>query len=180
MTNAFLPLLRQSPKGGRIINVSTIGALASPPFLSPYIASKYALEGYTNSLRWELEVSGQDKIAVSVVRPGAVATAIWDKVNTQEASEKMMAKLNKERMKYYFGEQKFKELNEEVIANQSKEAAPPEVITSKIVGVFSTKSPARVIPAGTDSVALHFIKSWFPESVFYWILGGQIRKIFHA
>ena len=46
------------------------------PFLGPYNASKFALEALTDSLRLELHASG---IEVSIIEPGSVATAIWEK-----------------------------------------------------------------------------------------------------
>lgn len=80
VTQAFAPLLvpgagGQSPPG-RIVNISSVGGKNSMPFLAPYNASKFALEGLSEALRRELMVLGIDVI---IVAPGAVATAIWGK-----------------------------------------------------------------------------------------------------
>ena len=72
MTRAFLPLLRQSDEA-RIVNLSSIYGIVSPPGQSAYSASKFAVRGFSNALRHELEGS---TVAVSVVHPGGVATAI--------------------------------------------------------------------------------------------------------
>lgn len=72
MTRAFLPLLRQSDEA-RIVNVSSIYGIVSPPGQSAYSASKFAVRGFSNALRHELDGS---TVAVSVVHPGGVATAI--------------------------------------------------------------------------------------------------------
>ena len=72
MTRAFLPLLRESDEA-RIVNVSSIYGIVSPPGQSAYSASKFAVRGFSNALRHELEGS---TVAVSVVHPGGVATAI--------------------------------------------------------------------------------------------------------
>ena len=72
MTRAFLPLLRQSDEA-RIVNVSSIYGIVSPPGQSAYSASKFAVRGFSNALRHELEGS---TVAVSVVHPGGVATSI--------------------------------------------------------------------------------------------------------
>jgi NAD(P)-dependent dehydrogenase (short-subunit alcohol dehydrogenase family) len=80
VTQAFAPLLgtdrqlRGTP--GRIVNISSVGGRTATPFLAPYSASKFALEGLSESLRRELLIFGIDVI---VVGPGAVVTAIWDK-----------------------------------------------------------------------------------------------------
>jgi len=79
-TQAFAPLLGIDPalkgKPGRIINISSVGGRNGTPFLAPYSASKFALEGLSESLRRELLLFGVDVI---VIAPGAVATAIWGK-----------------------------------------------------------------------------------------------------
>ncbi len=80
VTQAFAPLLflRESGHGtpGRIVNISSVGGKNGAPFLAPYNASKFALEGLSEALRRELLLFGVDVI---IVAPGAVATAIWGK-----------------------------------------------------------------------------------------------------
>jgi NAD(P)-dependent dehydrogenase (short-subunit alcohol dehydrogenase family) len=72
MTRAFLPLLRRSDDA-RIVNLSSIYGIVSPPGQAAYSASKFAVRGFSNALRHELDGS---TVAVSVVHPGGVATAI--------------------------------------------------------------------------------------------------------
>jgi NAD(P)-dependent dehydrogenase (short-subunit alcohol dehydrogenase family) len=76
VTQAFLPLLRDAPGGGRIVFVGSIGGLVALPMVSGYIASKFALEGLADSLRRELRGQG---IRVAIVEPGTIATPIWKK-----------------------------------------------------------------------------------------------------
>jgi NAD(P)-dependent dehydrogenase (short-subunit alcohol dehydrogenase family) len=77
---AFAPLLgtdRQLKGGpGRIVNISSVGRRVAMPFLAPYNASKFGIEGLSESLRRELLCYGIDVI---IVAPGTVATAIWGK-----------------------------------------------------------------------------------------------------
>ena len=72
MTRAFLPLLHTSDDA-RIVNVSSVYGLISPPGQSAYSASKFAVRGFSNALRHELAGT---RIGVTVVHPGGVATAI--------------------------------------------------------------------------------------------------------
>ena len=74
MTRAFLPLLRKSDDA-RVVNLSSIYGLISPPAETAYSASKFAVRGFSNSLRHELAGS---KVGVTVVHPGGVATSIAD------------------------------------------------------------------------------------------------------
>lgn len=83
---AFAPLLRaEAGQGtpGRIVNISSVGGKNGNPFLAPYCASKFAVEGLSESLRRELMILGIDVI---VVAPGAVATPIWSKADEVDAS----------------------------------------------------------------------------------------------
>lgn len=77
VTQAFLPMLRRAR--GRIVNIGSIGGRVALPLLGPYAASKHAMEGLSDSLRRELRPSG---IQVSLVRPGPIATEIWERGNT--------------------------------------------------------------------------------------------------
>jgi short-subunit dehydrogenase len=72
LTRAFLPLLHTSDDA-RIVNVSSVYGLISPPGQSAYSASKFAVRGFSNALRHELEGT---RVGVTVVHPGGVATAI--------------------------------------------------------------------------------------------------------
>lgn len=67
----FLPLLRAAK--GRIILLSSVGGYLAAPYVSSYIASKFAVEGLADSLRLELHSSG---IKVALVQPGAIKTAM--------------------------------------------------------------------------------------------------------
>jgi short-subunit dehydrogenase len=72
LTQAFLPSLEAAP-GSHLVNVSSLLGLMALPGSSAYAASKFAVRGFTESLRQEL---GQSGIGVTVVHPGGVRTAI--------------------------------------------------------------------------------------------------------
>ena len=80
VTKAFAPLIGTDPQltgsPGRIINISSVGGRIGNPFVAPYNASKFALEGLSESLRREMLLWGIDVI---VIGPGAVSTPIWSK-----------------------------------------------------------------------------------------------------
>ncbi|WP_346395568.1 oxidoreductase [Bacillus altitudinis] len=72
MTQAVLPLMTS---GAKILNMSSISGLMGMPALSPYVSSKFALEGYTESLRIELAAFG---IQAALIEPGSFQTNIWN------------------------------------------------------------------------------------------------------
>ena len=88
VTQAFAPLLGAAPDTrtktpGRICMMSSVGGKVASPFLGPYSASKFALEGLSESLRRELMIYGVDVI---IIAPGAIATPIWDKADTVDVT----------------------------------------------------------------------------------------------
>jgi len=73
MTKAVLPTMR-GQRSGHIIQISSIAGLHGSVTVSSYSASKHALEGWSESLRMELNALG---IKVVLVEPGAFQTDIW-------------------------------------------------------------------------------------------------------
>lgn len=87
VTRAFAPLLGAEPglagPKGRIVNISSVGGKIGPPFLGAYAAAKHGVEGFSESLRRELQLVGIDVI---IVGPGSVATPIWDKAEAASSN----------------------------------------------------------------------------------------------
>lgn len=73
ITRGFLPVLHRNGVPGKIVNVSSLYGLVSPPGQAAYSASKFAVRGFSNALRHELRGSNVDMM---VVHPGGIATAI--------------------------------------------------------------------------------------------------------
>ena len=82
VTRPLIPLLRKAQ--GRIVMISSIAGFSSTPILSPYCASKFALEALTDGMRLELKPWG---IEVVSVQPGAIRTDIWDKARSYVEGE---------------------------------------------------------------------------------------------
>lgn len=73
-TKAFLPLLKQSGDG-HIINLSSVFGLFAQPGMSSYNATKYAVRGFTESLRMELDMM-RCGVSATCVHPGGIRTNI--------------------------------------------------------------------------------------------------------
>lgn len=73
-TQAFLPHLRASGEG-HVVNLSSLFGLIGVPTQSAYCAAKFAVRGYTESLRLELDLEGAP-VSATCVHPGGVATNI--------------------------------------------------------------------------------------------------------
>lgn len=80
---AVLPAMRKAGSG-LIINCSSIVGRISPPFFGTYTATKYALEGYSQALRYELAPFGVD---IAIVEPGPFGTGLLASGQAPERSE---------------------------------------------------------------------------------------------
>jgi NAD(P)-dependent dehydrogenase (short-subunit alcohol dehydrogenase family) len=75
VTKAVIPTMR-AQRSGHIIMISSISGRSAAPTLSSYASSKFALEGWSESLRMELRSVG---MRVVLVEPGAYETDIWER-----------------------------------------------------------------------------------------------------
>lgn len=73
-SKAFLPYLQQSGEG-HIVNISSVFGLTAQPFMSGYNASKFAVRGFSESLRQDLEMAGSC-VSSTCVHPGGIKTNI--------------------------------------------------------------------------------------------------------
>lgn len=166
-TQAFGPLLgaRRAPPGGaaskpgRIINIGSIGGRTATPFMAPYCASKFAVEGLSDSLRRELMIFGVDVI---VIAPGAVATAIWDKAEELDVGP--------------YADTVFAGPLEKVRAYMrgvSKKALPPERLGALVHHVLTARSPKPYYTITPDPLQT-LLGELLPKRVFDRMTGGML------
>ena len=85
MVKHALPLI---PRGGHIVNIGSNASKKGFPGWAAYCASKFAVLGFTNSLREEVRERG---IKVSAVLPGPTKTDVWDSLGGEWDRAKMMS-----------------------------------------------------------------------------------------
>ena len=158
---AFLPLLRRAK--GRIVNTGSLFGLTAMPGFSAYSASKFGVEGLSNSLRLELKPFG---ITVSVLEPGAIATEIWRK--DEEGWNKVCSKTDPGLLKIY----------ENFIKSHEKHSAErkylqPEAVAEYVYHAFTAKKPRRHYLIGKDAKFVMLIES-LPEGLRDWIFYRMI------
>ena len=82
VTRSILPHFRKN-KGGLILNVSSGAGVFTLPMISLYCASKFALEGFSESLSYEL---ASQKIILKIIEPGGVVSTNFGKRSGEEAA----------------------------------------------------------------------------------------------
>ncbi len=147
MTKAALPIMRRQ-HSGHIIQVSSIMGLHGSATLSSYSASKYALEGWSESLRLEVQSLG---IRVVLVEPGAFQTDIWTRgaVMGEQATKETSPNI-----------QRSKRMRERV---QTIPKADPIAVAKAIVKIAQDPNPKLRYLVGRDAkiqLALKRILPW--------------------
>ena len=97
-TKAFLPHLESS--GGHVVNISSIFGLTAQPFMSGYNASKFAVRGFTEALRQDLEITGSS-VSCTCIHPGGIKTNIA-KSSRMSDSMKSVTGMSKEQASIKF------------------------------------------------------------------------------
>jgi NAD(P)-dependent dehydrogenase (short-subunit alcohol dehydrogenase family) len=164
-----LPLLRKGVRAQgiyvpRVVLVSSIGGRIAQPMVAPYTCSKWATTALGDSLRLELRRQG---IGVSVIEPGAIATAIWGK------AEASLAEFgpNHPARKLYAAE--IDGLNK-AAAQAAAAAIPPERAADAILRALTARrAPARVL-VGQDAKIAALLKRWLPTTWFDFLLMRQL------
>jgi NAD(P)-dependent dehydrogenase (short-subunit alcohol dehydrogenase family) len=95
-TKAFLPYLKASGEG-HIVNLSSVFGLISVPSQSAYNAAKFAVRGFTDTLRMELEIEGAD-VSVTTIHPGGIKTNIAKNARMDASVTEMTGDADKARL----------------------------------------------------------------------------------
>jgi NAD(P)-dependent dehydrogenase (short-subunit alcohol dehydrogenase family) len=161
LTNALLPNMRRR-QSGRIINVSSISGVMGFPGLSPYVASKHALEGWSECLRLEVASHG---IWVSLIEPGSFQTNIWT------SGTKVAEKTQSPASPYYSD---YLKIQRHAATNQSKMGQPSDV-ADKIVYIANAKRPKLRYPIGDGISLMILLKRILPWRTWQWLLAKAIK-----
>jgi NAD(P)-dependent dehydrogenase (short-subunit alcohol dehydrogenase family) len=165
VTQAFLPLLRRSH--GRVVNIGSVGGEVAVPFLSPYAASKHALEGFSDSLRREVERLG---VHVAIVRPGAIQSSIWERGNA--AADEVLASVPPEAIEVYGDAVR----GARAAANQrAQEAIPAQQVADVVEDALTADKPKTRYVVGRVGKAMVALERWLPDRVFDRLVARAMR-----
>lgn len=150
MTLAVLPQMR-ARRQGKIINISSIGGLLSLPYNSAYAASKYALEGYSESLRYELLPFG---VYVSLVEPGGVQTGTLDR------------SLVAARTPHPAYQAQRAQLMLQMEQSASRSGIPLDHVAQTIARIVAARQPRLRYPVGGQARFAPLLKQFLPQRWF--------------
>lgn len=165
LTQALLPFLRLAK--GKVINISSVLGFTGMPVQSLYVSSKFALEGLSESLYYELSPHG---VQVALVEPGGFRTRFasnmdWASTPSTESTTPLYDKHIK-------GYQKFLKK----VSTQGKGSDPGKV--SKVVLKLANQKniPLRT-RVGNDSQLLYYLRRLLPQTVMAQLLKRVSLKI---
>lgn len=153
MINTVLPIMRYQ-REGQIINISSLaGLVATPPFYSFYAASKHALEGYTEALRYEVKPFN---IRVSLVEPGYFKTNLYQTIQQPDKPLSIYTDLR----------QRLKEIGRVGI----QYGRDPVLVAQAILRIVHSQSPRLRYQVGLDAVTMARAKRFLPYAAVEWMM----------
>lgn len=153
-TKIFLPIL-QKESSAHLVNISSVFGFIAPPGQSAYCASKFAVRGFTECLRHELEDSN---VNISVVHPGGIQTNIVK--NARQGKKATQADMK---------------IADEMLDTLAK--TTPTKAADVIVKGIKSKNPRILI--GPDARQISLIHRMFPKRYFGImdrLMGGMLSK----
>jgi NADP-dependent 3-hydroxy acid dehydrogenase YdfG len=143
----FVPKMVERGAGGHVINIASIFGIFAPPGVTSYVASKFAVRGFSLSLREEL---APHKIGVTAICPGMINTAIVADARTKASMEGRRSK----------------------IVETFKRGLAPEKVAQAIVAAVHSNPPVRTV--GTDAAVVAALTRFMPRAVAR--LGGVVQR----
>jgi NAD(P)-dependent dehydrogenase (short-subunit alcohol dehydrogenase family) len=165
VTQAFLPLLRAAR--GRIVLMASIGGRMSLPYLSPYHASKFALEGVGDALRMEMHQFGVD---VSIVEPGSIATPFWGKGTEQ--LDHVLESMSPEQRELYEGPSR---AAAEGARKAEVRGIPPDKVAKAVEHALTSTRPKTRYLVGVDARIQAVVRKWLPDRLVDRLVASQLK-----
>lgn len=159
VTREAIPLMRLHG-GGTIIQISSMGGKITFPLYSIYHATKFAVEGFTESLHYELD---QFNIKMKLVEPGPIVTEFYGR------GRQFVQPLNTDQYDEFI--QKFNLAAESVM----KEAEGPEVVAKTIYQSAIDTSARMRYAVGKPGPMLLFLRKLLSDKWYFWMVRKSYR-----
>src|SRR5215216_700969 len=155
VTQQVLPVMRNQSIGGTIVNVSSVGGRIGVPVLSAYQSTKFALEGLSESMSYELEPFG---IRLVIIEPSFIRTNI---INSSASAEKALDS----KSPYFLLMQKVKNHFKSMMENASS-SSPPEEVAKVILQAITSENPQLRYTVGNDAATIIQARMNMPDKEF--------------
>ena len=164
VTQQVLPVMRKQ-NNGIIVNIISVGGRIGIPGLSAYHSTKFALEGLSESISYELEPFG---IRVVIIEPGVIRTNI---INSSIIAKKALDPKSP-----YFSLMQKLENNFKSMMENASASSPPEEVAKVILKAVTSESPQLRYTVGNDAADMIKAKTTMSDTEF----GGLIKQQFQS
>jgi len=162
-----LPHMREQ-RYGRIINVSSVGGMTAMPTMSIYSASKFALEGASESLWYEMRPFN---VSVSLVRPGFIHSDGFRKVRFTEQGQRALLDANDPYHAHYAN------MDELIEGLMTLTFYTPKDVAETILDVIEQKSPPLWVSGTLDAYVFDALRRLLPSGLYHRLLYAGLPRI---
>lgn len=161
LLRAFLPMFRGRGEG-LVVNVASMGGRMGYPLYSVYNATKWAVEGFSEALRYELEPLG---IRVKLIEPGVIKTDFYDR--SQDCADcGALAGA-------YDG---ILRRSQKSAQRAARSGIEPRFVAEAIYRAATDGSKRLRYPVGIDAWQVAFLRRLLPERAFFWVLERAVLE----
>jgi hypothetical protein len=167
LTRLALPHMRWQ-RWGRILNVSSVGGMMAMPTMSAYSASKWALEGMSEALWYEVKPWN---IRVSLIEPGFINSEGFEKVRFTGLSSEGRMRSSDPYFTHYATMTAF-------IANiMGRTLATPDSVAKTVLRTLKRKHPPLRVPATLDAHLFALLRRLLPRRLYHAVLYRSLPGI---
>lgn len=168
LVRGVLPYMRKK-RSGHIINISSVGGMMAMPTMSIYSASKFALEGATEALWYEVRPWN---IKVCLIQPGFINSDSFKNVELTRESRKSMQDKNNP---YYYH---YNSMAPFIAKLMRLSPTTPEKIADRIHAIINDKSPPLRVPVTIDAYIFGILRKLLPRKVYHLLMYYSLPRIF--
>jgi NAD(P)-dependent dehydrogenase (short-subunit alcohol dehydrogenase family) len=162
-----LPHMR-TQRYGRIINISSVSGVAAMPTMSIYSASKFALEGASESLWYEMRPFG---VRVSLVRPGFINSDGFRKVHFTDQAQHAVADESDPYHAHYVN------MDELIAGLMTLTFYTPRDVAETILDVIEQKNPPLWVPGTLDAQLFDYLRRIIPSGLYHRLIYAFLPRI---
>lgn len=167
LVRLVLPGMR-AQRSGRIVNVSSVGGMMAMPTMAVYSASKWALEGASEALWYEVRPFG---IHVTLVQPGFIHSPGFMNTRYTQASR---ASLDDARAPYHAH---YEHMGPFIARLMDLARATPESIAVRMRRVIEQRSPPLRAPVTLDARVFSTLRRWLPRRLYHHVLYRNLPNV---
>ncbi|PKN57944.1 MAG: 3-oxoacyl-ACP reductase [Deltaproteobacteria bacterium HGW-Deltaproteobacteria-14] len=167
LARLVLPGMRDK-RAGRILNISSVGGMMAMPTMAVYSASKFALEGATEALWYEVRPWN---IHVTLIQPGFIHSESFQNVRFTAESRRASEDATLAYAPHY------QHMGTFIARMMGRVPATPETVARKVVRTMERRRPPLRVAATVDARLFALMRRLLPRRLYHWLLYRNLPHI---